>query len=432
MKGYTTGLELEQFLIDSTGNINFGAERILKILKKKYPNHHYQKEVGTNMLEFGSNPSTQITETLASMAGELNDAIAILKEHGLKLYPFATYPGEYRPNIRTNPWYEVKKRILGEYKIKMSGQCIGFHFHFSLPKKSFEDKSKFIKVSKNDLENKKMVSSYNLLIAADPVLTTFTQSSPYIQGKFLAKDSRMLYYRGGSNLNYHGLYHKFQLFGGLQNYITTIHDIIEDVEIRYVLWQNAVLAQGFDVDLVRRYGRRLDYAWNPVKVNKHGTFEQRGMDANLPTYVAATALIVQKMLQRVYDEQLTIAPSKDGTKEPFKIENGKLFVPPSEIVLKEYQYLSAVEGLENKRMQKYCRALYRFILPEVKGKKKKLLNRIRQMLSTKKTIADRLIDEVKKEGLWNKRKLPPRDAARLANKWSGYFENDLRVLEKWL
>lgn len=430
MAYYTSGLELEQFLIDEKGKINFGAEGVLHRLRRKYPNHHYQKEVGRNMLEFGSEPGKDVSSTLRSMLQELDDAIALIKGMKLKLYPFATYPGEYDPEIRTNAWYELKKKILGEQEFKMSGMCTGFHFHFSLPHKSFDSKSKFILVSKDNLQNQKMVSSYNLLIAADPVLTTLTQSSPYIQGKFLAKDSRMLYYRGGEHLNYEGLYSKFQLFGGLQGYINTIHDIVERVERRYFVWKSALLAHGFDASLIRRYGRKLDYSWNPVKVNKHGTFEQRGMDANLPTYVAGAALIVQRMLQRVYDENITIQPSIVGIKEPFKLEGTTLFVPPADKVLKEYQCFSATEGLDNKEILNYTKALYKFVLPEIKPKEKKLLSRVQKMIRTKKTMSDLLIGSAKKEGLW--KRLSQKESALLADRWSGMLEKDIEVLKRWL
>ena len=432
MEKYTAGLELEQFLIDSKGKISFSQQKILRQLKKKYHGNHYQKEVGMHMLEFGSKPSVSIPETFRSMLKEIKFAKEMVEENGLKLFPFASYPGEYDPEIHSHVWYELKMKILGEDKFKISGLCTGFHFHFSMPKKTFDTKSKFIVASKDLLENQKMVSSYNMLIAADPALTTLMQSSPYIQGKFLAKDSRMLFYRGGENLNYEGLYSRFQSFGGLQSYITTIHEIIERVEKRYLLWKSALLEHGFDVDLIRRYGRKLDYAWNPVKVNKHGTFEQRGMDANLPTYVIGASLMLQKMLQRIYDEKLTVEPCEEGIKNPFKLEGDKLFVPTADKILKEYQYLSAAEGLENKEIYNYCKELYKFIKPKTSQEESKMLYRIKKMLETRKTMSDELIDDVKKEGLWKKQQLSESEAAKFALKWTSLMDKDIQVMEKWL
>ena len=46
-----------------------------------------------------------------------------------------------------------------------------------------------------------VVNSYNMLIAADPALTCFMQSSPFYQGEYIGKDSRVIMYRGGKPLN---------------------------------------------------------------------------------------------------------------------------------------------------------------------------------------------------------------------------------------
>ena len=85
-----------------------------------------------------------------------------------------------------------------------------------------------------------MLSCYNFEIAIDPIITLFTQSSPFVDGEYLAKDSRMVIYRGGGKLKYSkGLYSSHQQFGALPPYKQTATDLYSSLKLRrksYVEW----------------------------------------------------------------------------------------------------------------------------------------------------------------------------------------------------
>ncbi len=424
------GLELEQFLLNADGSICFDAPPVLKDAEERRPGH-FQKEVGTHMMEIVTKPHRDYSLVLDDLNESLIELQAVTLKRKKIVYPFATYPGAYEPRINPNLWYSIKQAILGEDKFAMSGKCVGFHQHVSLPARSYEPKRRVLITGTDEEADSQTVSAYNLLIAADPALTTFMQSSPFIQGSYLAKDSRMLFYRGGTNLKFDGLYSKFQHFGGLEGYILTINDIVRRIEKRYSLWKSALLKHGFDPALIRRYGRKLDYAWNPVKINKVGTLEQRGMDANLPSYIAASGVLIHGMLDRVYREKLHVNPSVVGIHEPFKVDGNILHVPPARVVLERYQYLSAVAGLASNEIFHYAKSLYKFALPELDNSERKLLRQVRRMLTTRKTMSDRLIADSKRRGLWKLPTLNNKQARILAISWSEMLTRDIKQVSKW-
>jgi len=67
------------------------------------------------------------------------------------------------------------------------------------------------------------------------------QSSPFYQGRRLAKDSRMLVYRGSEELGYpKGLYTNFPAFGSLPAYVHAGTDLINRITERNKAWMEAV------------------------------------------------------------------------------------------------------------------------------------------------------------------------------------------------
>lgn len=427
MANFYTGLEMEMFTLNKKGQIVFEGEKILKQVKKADKNIWAMHECGKHMIEFGVKPSKSITQPFKVILKHLKTVIEIAMKNNILLFPFGTYPGEFDPRFNKNIMYRIKEKVLGEDKFKIAGLCIGYHMHLSLPKSSFS-KKKMVKVAQQNI-NDALINGYNLLIAADPVVTTFMQSSPFIQGKYLAKDSRMLFYRGGENLKFEGLYSNFQLFGGLQSYIQTITDVIKLVEKRYDLWLSAVSEKGFDPNLIRKYGKKLDFAWNPVKVNKKGTLEQRGMDMNLPSYSLAVTTLLQNAFARIRTEGLEVRPSDHGINEPFRQEGKTLIIPPIDHVQEVLQYNSAMHGLGNKGVLKYCDRFVKFAMKNADKNTKILIKRVKEMLKSKKTMSDILIEEVKNAGGSVKRKLPKKISETLALNWCYKLMKDIQFTE---
>ncbi len=429
------GFEMELFTLDRKGRIVPEGENMISETKKSFSDIYVTKEAGKHMLEVGSNPAKSITASFGHMLRSLAGVWGIAEKRNLLLYPFATYPGEYRPAINSSIWYDIQKSLWGKDKFRINGLCSGFHFHFAIPQKVFSEKQKVLRQKPVKKEQDSFISCYNFLIAADPVTTTFMQSSPFIQGRYLAKDSRMLFYRGGENLDYNGLWHDFQIFGGLQSYVHTITDLAKLIEKRYDIFKSQLIHWGFDPKLISKYARKLDIAWNPVKVNKHGTYEQRGMDMNLPSYALGVSLLLKYSLKKIISEKLEVVPSDIGIYKPFRLEGKKLYVPPISVVQEELQYLSATEGLANGKLHRYCKSLYNFAFNNTAEKDankdaKRMAKRLSEMLSEKKTMSDRLLEEIRKEGVDDY--MDKKTAAKLAEKWSYDFLDDIEFTQKLL
>jgi len=116
--------------------------------------------------------------------------------------------------MRNDRPYRIKESIFGKNRWKIAGRCVGFHCHYTLPRGIFDAQLRVLKMIIRSKIKDSMVNSYNLLIAADPALTCFMQSSPFYQGKYLGKDSRVIMYRGGECFNNSsGLYANLEEFG---------------------------------------------------------------------------------------------------------------------------------------------------------------------------------------------------------------------------
>jgi len=149
-----------------------------------------------------------------------------LEKSRLLIYPFGTYPGKFQPETNKGPTYELKSRIFGD-RWHIAQKVAGFHHHYALPKGVFDSKKKELKLLQNSKLKSSMINSYNFEIATDPITTLFTQSSPFFDGVNLAKDCRMIVYRGGKKLKYpKGMYGKYRSLGHLPPYPQTLTDLI--------------------------------------------------------------------------------------------------------------------------------------------------------------------------------------------------------------
>ena len=96
--------------------------------------------------------------------------------------------------------YQANEKIRGQ-GMRVANNCIGFHYHFSLPRGTFDRNKYFFMDKVNEIRKKKVVNLFNLFVALDPAVTTFMQSSPYYEGKYLGKSSRTMVYRSESVFN---------------------------------------------------------------------------------------------------------------------------------------------------------------------------------------------------------------------------------------
>jgi gamma-glutamyl:cysteine ligase YbdK (ATP-grasp superfamily) len=439
LKGLTSGFEVELFLIDSEGNMINSSDSLLKKLRKSTKEHHAlseddaKKEIGKNMIELGCKPNVSLLKTMKDMLEHLEVVNERAADMGIKLLPLGTYPGKFEPEMRTEGLYGLKRDLFGEERFKITGRCCGFHFHFALPWGVFNKDTKELKELTGSKNKQSVVNSYNMVIAIDPAITAFTQSSPFYQGNYMAKDSRVVVYRGGSVLNYTaGLYSGFQEFGALPHYKNRGMDLMHLIHYQHDLWKSLVRMVRRNLNIFSQYRSKLDVAWNPIKINPHGTIEVRGMDMTYPSVVLATGILLKYALKAIHEEFYQVKASPLAVTEPFKVEKGVINIPPDNYVRQKLQYFSAYEGLENDEVHNYCRRLLKFVKPFVPKNELPLLMPLEKIIKTRITLSDHIINEAKKLGMKDKKDLPNALGAKLALIYSDKLAQDIAFTKKAL
>jgi len=435
LKRPKTGLEVETHIIDNEGNISFEGLNIVEQVKAKYPEVDIVKECGKNMIELGCYPDVNTYNPALEMLRGLEKVIKVAKENNVKIYPFGTYPGKFEtkftPDITGQ--YGIKRKIFGREKFKLATKAVGFHHHYTLPKGVFDYEKKDLKLLIDSKLKRSLLNNYNFEIAIDPILTLFAQSSPFFNGRLLGKDSRMLIYRGGRKLGYDGLYSNYQQVGALPPYKQTETDLLSSIRRREQRWEKVVKKADKKANLKKMYKTKLDICWNPVKINKHGTLEQRGMDMNYMGVLLGISALIKFTLRKLQHDFIEVIPSDVGINEPFKIQHGVMFVPPHTYVRETLQRASAYEGWDNEELAEYAKKFYKFAKPLIRDFYYPLLERIEEMIEKRKSVSDEIISFAKRKKLLTKNNVISDKSARIiALHFSKKFEEDLRNTKKLL
>jgi len=417
LKRSMSGFETEMFVLDSKGHVDHSDSVYKAAVKKKL---NVQKECAKGMIEVICLPHKGVQFSMLNLWENTWQLMDVAKKHDKSLFPFATYPGVNKPKFRKDGWYKTKAKVLGEKRWINAGLCTGYHQHYTLPRGIFDHKKKEIKYSVNSKVKRSFLDSYNILNAVDPIFTCFLQSSPYVQGRFLAKDSRLLLYRGGKKLDYmDGLYAQRQLFGGLSPYKQTVEDLLSSLTLKHERWEQLVNAAGGK----HVHDTILSSAWNPVKVNPHGTLEYRGGDMNLPGPVVAVSTMMKFLLREIQEEFLLVIPLDLELKDAFKQEGNLLFIPPQSMVRKKLQHASAYQGLANKDLYIYIKRFMKFIKPLVYKDYRQFLKPVIKMIENKQTISDKIVKKVKSMG--GEEKIINATASEVSLYYSDIFEKEV-------
>jgi len=426
LKRSKTGMETEYHLLDSKGKISNRADEIITAVKGVKVNIDIVPEIGKNMIEFGCYPNVATYNPALDLLDSVEKASEICDSKGLWLYPFATYPGKFEPEMNKKESYTIKSKIFGKDRIKTACRATGFHHHYSLPKGVFDAEKKVLKILKKSKLKRTMVSSYNFEIAADPALTLFTQSSPFYQGKYLGKDSRVIVYRGGKKLKYmDGLYANLQQIGGLPPYKQTQTDLLTSFTKRWKRWESHIKKIDPKANINKLYPYELDIGWNPLKINKHGTLEQRGMDVNFMSILTAVTVLLKFSLKKIQREFIEVIPADFAIEEPFKLENGILYVPPHTYVRDKLQLWSAYEGYDNKDLCIYAKKLYNFAKSVTPKRYNKIIKPVSEMIESRKSMSDKILQYAKYKGYLKNGGINNSDAAQLALYYSKLFRKDI-------
>ncbi len=392
------GFEVELFMINKKGFVIGAADEILK-KARLHGRQVIKKECATNMIEVASYPDVMVPNSMSYLLEELEYLTSVAEKSEILLLPLGTYPGRFNPVMRRDKPYLIKESIFGKNRWKIAGRCVGFHCHYDLPHGIFDPELRVLKMLVKSKIKDSLVNCYNFLIAADPALACFMQSSPFYQGKFIGKDSRVIMYRGGEALNNkNGLYANFEEFGGLPHYKLTAIDIMDIITTRFEKWKSYIISLGLNIRVLPLYGSILDTTWAPLKINPHGTLEARGMDMNHPNCITAAGAIIKWTLKKMQDEYYAVVPSDIGVKEPFKVEGDTIYIPPYSYVRNELQKLSAYKGLESDAVYNYCKRLLKFASSIIPSDRIKLIKPFEEMVRKRRTVSDEMIEYAKKKG----------------------------------
>ena len=427
-----TGLEIEFFTLGETGEMVYKGPNLIKKVQKKYPSTAIIEECGKNMIEIGCYPCINTYNPAMDLIKSIEKTIKTAKKNKLRLYGFGTYPGKSKTKItEATKSYNVKEKIFGKETFSLATKAIGFHHHYAFPKGVFDEEKKELKLLVDSKLKRSLINSYNFEIAIDPILTLLTQSSPFFEGKLLAKDSRMLIYRGGKKLNYKGVYNKYQQVGGLPPYKQTATDLIRSLKNRQQRWGRLIKKVDPSLNIDTIYPFKLNISWNPVKINKLGTLEQRGMDMNYMSILLGVSALIKFSLKKIQREFIEVIPSDRGINEPFKIKKGVMFIPPHTHIREKLQKASAYEGYKNKELYEYTKKFYKFaksVSPEFYYP---MYKKIEDMINKKTSVSDEIINFAKRKNLITKKgTISEKSANIIALHFSKKFEKDLKETKR--
>ena len=388
------GLEQEFFLVDREGNLSNQADIFLqRCWNLAQANGHYSHcfvpEFVKSMVEINTIPTHNLTELTTEYIKTLQLGLQAARELNLRLYPLSTYPLHIMPVMRDLSGCHLQLRTVGLERFENAAKCTGTHLHLEMPAGTI-DRRVGSSYKSSLAARAELLNIYNLVTALDPALITLSRACPFYEGRVSGMAMRTVHYRGSETYGWEGVYTHLQPVGGLLPYANSIEDLVEQLFYRYYTWLEAIERAGIPRRLFRETGGELLTAgWNPVRVNKLGTLELRGMDSNYPEVILSLITLVVDAVQRVRDEGLTVRP-RVGAKQ-FELEGQMLTVPEFEYLNGELLYGSVTEGVDSSIVKHYLDSVLEFASGD--GELTEALTRFRTVLGEYRTTEAKLLEE---------------------------------------
>jgi carboxylate-amine ligase len=321
------GLEQEFFLVEESGEPSVRADEFLERCRERSEDAAscLAPEWVKGVVEVNTPPSRSLSELEGAYSNNVLLALRSAREIGLRLYPLGTYPLPLEPAVREEPDYRVQAQTVGAERFMDAGRCAGTHLHLGLPAGTVDTESG-VASSAPEGARRELVDLHNLATALDPALIFLTRSCPFYEGRLTGLSPRTARYRGSESFGWDGVYRHLPEVGALLPYAGSPEDLVRQQFDRYKSWLSAMGRAGLDLRLfVESGGDLLRPAWNPVRLNRQGTLELRGMDANLPEITLAAVELVVLAAERLVREGLTVSPGRETT--TLRIAGDRLLVP---------------------------------------------------------------------------------------------------------
>lgn len=403
LKRHLTGFETEFMILDEEGRITYKADELLEKIKQEKIQYPACKEYAHNMIEISSEPKQKLHDAAHGWLQSIDKIIEVADREELRLYPLGTYPGKFSPAARTDEYYRMCEDVIGPKKyLESTGKVLGFHLHYCLPYGTFDRKSRMLRPLFRSKNNRVLLSIYNSIIAIDPAASALMASSPFLDGETYGKSSRILSYRAMSKKNHGkdigGLYEDHKIFGGLPRYAMTGTDLILRIERQRQTFVNTVEEEYPHYLELAESLHPLRFYWGALRINRYGTFEYRGPDMNLPTYLLGTSLLIKYFLKRIRTDELLAIPSDVAMKQPFRVEGNILHLPPFNYVNEVLQPKSATDGLDDKQVWTYTKRFVEFASKYLPKRHDRTMKKIRSCIEERKTQSDAVIEFAIKNG----------------------------------
>ncbi|MDJ0728061.1 MAG: hypothetical protein QNJ38_23425, partial [Prochloraceae cyanobacterium] len=305
-----------------------------------------------------------LSQLTAEYLKTLKIGLRAARDLDLRLYPLSTYPLHIMPVRRNQANYHLQAATVGAARFENAAKCTGTHLHLELPA-GIVNRRVGCSYNSSAAERAELLNTYNLVTALDPALIALSRSCPFYEGRVSGMAVRTLHYRGREEFGWEGVYTHLQPVGGLLPYVASIEELVELLFERYYTWHQAMARAGIEGQLLQQWsGELLKVGWNPVRLNRLGTIELRGIDSNYPEVTLALIALIVDAVERVRARELIVRPQA-GLKT-FQLDRDQLNVPEFEYLNGELLYEAVTEGVNSLAVKSYLDSLLEFVASEEK------------------------------------------------------------------
>ena len=354
------GLEQEFFLVDANGHPSDRADVFVQRCREAEGGTPacFTPEFVKSLVEINTPPVHSFAELEREYLNNLRLALRAARSLGIRLYPLGTYPLPLEPIMRDELDYLVQVRTIGPERFVHAGRCAGTHLHLELAEGTV-DPTVGIAASAPEGARAEALNLYNLATALDPALISLTRSCPFYEGQTTGLAPRIVRYRGSADFGWDGVYTELPQVGALLPYAEDTEQLVRLQVERYEAWLGAMDRAGVERRLfVEAGGDLLRPAWNPVRLNRQGTVELRGMDSNYPEVTLMAAALVLGAADRVRQEGLAVVP--DDEVRTFETDGERLRVPGFGHLGGELLYAAVTGGVRSPEVTAYVDSVLGF------------------------------------------------------------------------
>ena len=323
------GLEQEFFLVEGSGRPSQRADEFLERCRAVTEAESgsaacFAPEFVLGLVEVNTPPVNALSDLEREYARNLEVALRTARSLGLRLYPLGTYPLPFMPAARDGLDYRVQVGTVGPGDSWM--REVRGHARAPGVASGTVDTTAGISATASAAARGEVLNVYNLATALDPALVALTRSCPYFEGRASGLAVRTVHYRGDAVFGWEGVYTDLPQVGGLLPYADDAGHLIQQQFDRYETWLTAMDRAGVERRLFAEAGGDLlRPAWNPVRLNRQGTLELRGMDSNYAEMTLTAVAMILGAADRVRRDGLEVVP--DENVRAFEVTGDVLRVP---------------------------------------------------------------------------------------------------------